>query len=915
MVIRSLLPHRALALLLLVTVGVAADLQPSRLRCEYLADPLGIDEATPHLSWACAAADVQARSLSQQAYHLVVASTREQARTGHGDLWDSGRVESAQTTQVTYAGKPLTSLQRCWWSVRIWDQAGGASSWSEPASFTMGMLDRARWTATWIGVAQEQVISLPGVAPGPATKKPVVLLPATHLRRSFTLAAPPVRAVLVASALGHVDLHLNGRRVSEEHFAPGWSDYRKSACYRAYDVTAAMNAGENVLGAVLADGWFRGQVSVLGQNRYGSKTRFLAQLHLFAADGSEQVIVSDDTWRSSTGPILEGDLFAGETYDARRELTGWDAPGYDANAWAPVAVGAEVKPTLRFYRSPPVRAQEDLPPVAIEQRPDGSYIIDLGQNIAGWVRLKVEETAGTMITLRFAEMRNRDGSLYTAALRSARATDTYVCRGGGVEVWEPRFTYHGFRFVEVRGLSRAPSRDTITGVVAHSDLPLTSSFACSSDLVNRIHANSWWGQRGNYLDLPTDCPQRDERMGWTGDTQVYVRTAAWHMEVAPFLARWMDEMADAQTADGRFPIMAPAAHEGWSPGWADAGVIVPWTMYQVYGDTALLARHYERMKAHVAYYRSRSSELIAPGEGFGDWLAVGSDTPKDLISTAYFAHSARLLVDIATALGHAEDASANRELADKVSAAFQRKWVREDGTIGSGSQTGYLLALRFGLLTTAQREQATTQLVAAIAAKNDHLSTGFLGVNLLLPTLSDTRHSDIAYRLLQNTTYPSWGYSIAQGATTMWERWNSYTHDAGFGDVGMNSFNHYAYGACNEWLYGTVLGIAPATPGFTTIDLHPEPGGGLTWAKGQYQSLHGTIASGWTVADGSFTWDVTVPPNTSAVVHLPGNDPALVREDAKDLSGLKGLTVLSGSGEPIRARLGSGTYHFTVLPR
>jgi alpha-L-rhamnosidase len=1061
----------ALALLALGERLAAAALQPERLRCEYLEQPFGIDDPHPRLSWRDGASDPAARALQQTAYRILVASRAELLAQEQGDLWDSGRMASGETLHIAYAGAPLASLQRCWWTVRVWDQDQQPSAWSAPAGWTMGMLAGSRWSAQWIGsdhatpialagtpaagpdgssFAQARWLWMPGehggsgapagtrwfardialpatpaivratlwlagddtftatlngskaltgggwkqtavadvtalVHAGPnllciaavnATPSPAGIigtlevrladgsmqsfptaggwraadaqpadataalwpvaaeelgangiapwgtvalaqgepryLPTTYLRRPFTLDAKPVRALLIATALGHLDLHLNHERISDEVFAPGWSDYAKHVAYRVYDVTARLHAGENVLGAILGDGWFRGNISVLGRNRYGSRTRLRAELHLFASDGAERVIASDGSWSGAGGAIIQADMFAGETYDARLEPAGWDGPGFDAAGWLPVDLGAEVDPALRFYRCPPVRPLQELAAVAVTLRAPGVWVLDLGQNIAGWARLRVHEPAGTVITLRFAEMLNADGTLYTQALRSARATDTYVCRGGALEEWEPRFTYHGFRYIEVSGLSAAPGKDAITGVVVHSDLPLTSAFACSDPLLNQISGNARWGQLANYLDLPTDCPQRDERMGWTGDTQVFARTAAYHMEVGSFLSRWMDEMLDAQTADGRFPIMAPAPHPGWSPGWSDAGVIVPWTVHQVYGDTRLGERCLPAMQAHLAYYRSRCKDLIGPAEGFGDWLAVGSETPKDLIATAYFAHSARLVAELTAALGRRQEAADAATLADQVAAAFRTRFVHPDGAIGSGSQTGYLLALRFGLLTDAQRRTAGERLVQAIKDKDWHLSTGFLGVNLLLPTLSDIGRSDVAYRLVRTTSYPSWGYSVAQGATTMWERWNSYTREGGFGDVGMNSFNHYAYGACAEWLYRTVLGIDAAQPGFAVIDLRPEPGGGLTWAKGSYDSLRGSIASSWTIADGIFRWTVTIPPNTTAIAHLAAADPAQLREQGHALDQAPGVSAVHGEAGAVVLTLGSGTYQLSA---
>ncbi|WP_367872286.1 glycoside hydrolase family 78 protein [Luteolibacter sp. Populi] len=729
-------------------------------------------------------------------------------------------------------------------------------------------------------------------------------LPATQLRKEFTVTRQPLRAVLYTTALGHVEARLNGERVGDDFFAPGWTDYKKRLYYRTHDVTAKIKVGPNTLAALLGDGWFRGNISVLGQNRHGTKTRLKAQLQLIYPDGSRELIASDGTWKAATGPILEADMFAGESYDARLETPGWDAPGFDDKTWKPVATGAEFEPAiLEAYPMPPVRKVAEIAAVKITQPHPGTQIYDFGQNFSGFVRLKLRALAGTSIRLRFGEMLQPDGHLYTENLRSARATDHYICKGGGEEIWEPRFTFHGFRYAEISRLPTPTAEDTLTGIVLGSDLPVTGSFSCSDPLINAIYKNTMWGQRSNYLEVPTDCPQRDERMGWSGDTQVFARTAAYNMDVDSFLTKWTQDMVDAQKPDGGFPGMAPVYHDMWSPGWADAGVIVPWTLYQMYGDTRAAEEHYAAMVKHLALYRQKTPDNLGPNEGFGDWLAVGGDTPKDLLGTAYHAYSNKLVADLAEALGKQDDAAAYRQRFEEIRAAFQKAYVKPDGKIGNDTQTGYLVALKFGLLSDGQRQQAGKQLAAAIAARNGHLGTGFLGVNLLLPVLSEIGRSDLAYSLIQKKTYPSWGYSVEQGATTIWERWNSYTLESGFGDVSMNSFNHYSYGACVEWLYETVLGITPLEPGFAKISIAPVPGGGLTQASGHYDSVRGRIASSWKVADGSFALEVSVPPNTTALISVPAKRAEDVKQDhAKFIKLADGRAIFE---------VGSGTHRFT----
>ena len=518
-----------------------------------------------------------------------------------------------------------------------------------------------------------------------------------------------------------------------------------------------------------------------------------------------------------------------------------------------------------------MRRISEIKPVAITEPKPGLHVFNFGQNFAGWARLKVNSKAGTPIIMRFGEMLNADGTVYRENLRSARATDTYVCKGKGVETWEPHFTYHGFQYVEVEGFSAKPTPDALTGIVAHSDNTQTGFFECSNPLLNKIWSNALWGQKSNYFDVPTDCPQRDERLGWTGDTQVFVRTAAYNQDIAAFFTKWLNDLEDEQTAEGAFPNMAPSLHPGWSPGWSDAGVVVPHTLWRHYGDPRFLASHFDAMVKHVGYYQSRAPGFLLPNDGFGDWLAIGSDTPKILIYNAYMAHSARLMAEMGEAIGKKADAEQGRKLFEDARKAFQQKFVEADGKIGNGSQTGYLMALSFDLLTPEQRIKAADLLVKDIAAHDNHLTTGFLGVNLLLPTLTDIGRTDLAYKMIEQTTFPSWGYSVEQGATTMWERWNSYTKDKGFGPVEMNSFNHYAYGSCVEWMYRTMLGIDALEPGYAKILIKPEPGPGVTWAKGSYNSVRGEIRSAWKIEGDSLKLDVTIPANTTAELSVPGS--------------------------------------------
>lgn len=855
-----------------VVVKPAEDFKTTDLRCEYLVNPLGIDTTRPRLSWKLQS---NTRGQYQRAYRILVSSSRQNLDNHIGDLWDTGIVKSDQTTQIPYSGVPLKSGMQAFWKVAVWDKDSRESGWSEPSIWSAGLLKPSDWTAQWIGYdASPRVIAQMPVRNfkhNPKAKpKFKNYLPAQYLRKNFKLTRKVTRAALHVTAQGHVEMHLNGQRVGNEYFTPGWTDYRKRIYYRTYDVTTMLDDGPNTIGAILGDGWFRGNISVIGQNQYGKKLRLLSQLHITYADGTTEVITSDPSWKGSFGPIILSDMFEGETYDARKELTGWNKPSFDDKSWAAVNTGSDIKPLIQAYPGVPVRPTQELPTVKLTEPKPNTYVFDLGQNFSGWARLKVTGKAGDKINLQFAEMLNADGTVYHDNLRTARAADNYILKGGGPETYEPHFTFHGFRYVQATGLTTKPDKETITGIVIHSDAPMTSSFECSNPMLNQLHSNVLWGQRSNYLEVPTDCPQRDERLGWTGDTQVFIRSGCYHQDVSAFFTKWIIDLMDTQNAAGTFGQQAPVFHGHGSPAWADAGVICPWTIYQVYGDQRIIEQNYDAMARFIDYCHSKEG-LVGQVKGFGDWLAVGSKTPKDLISAAYFGYSTSLMAQMAEDLGKKEDAAKYNTLFNEICANFQEKFVKADGTIAGNSQTAYCLALYFNLLTEKQRTQAANHLVERIKAKDYHLSVGFVGVPILLPTLTQIGRSDLAYRLIQNTSYPSWGYSIEQGATTIWERWNSYTKKDGFGDVGMNSFNHYAYGACSEWMFRSILGIDTDGPGYKKIAMKPEIGAGVTWAKGHYDSIRGRIASSWSVQGDIFQWDVEIPANTTATLYLPKN--------------------------------------------
>jgi len=960
-------------------------LLPDHLTCEYRTDPRGIDAARPRLSWQLQS---PLRGERQSAYRILVADSPQHLASGRSSVWDSGKVWSGQSVTVRYGGPALASGKRCFWKVRVWDKNGRPSPDSPVSLWQMGLLHPSDWRASWIS------------APTPRDSKDngLTLPPCPYLRKTFTLAKPIKQATLYATARGLYALSVNGRRVGNAVFAPGWTDYTKRIAYQTYDVTSQLHVGANALGAVLGDGWYGGYVG-FGHRRdlYGDQPQFLAQLVIEYADGSRRTVATDESWRGATGPLLHSDFLQGETYDARRAPSGWRPVRVEPAASRPKQVdvtarlrarvhndslsvvadnkiagdpaylslkqlrvdytlgGAAHTQTIREDKTlqipgpgetpgllvlrravygalalpshpalvaqigPPVRVTQTLKPRRVTQPAPGVYLYDLGQNMVGWARLRVQGPAGTQVRLRFGEMLSPNGTLYTTNLRSARATDTYILSGHGVETWEPHFTFHGFRYVEVTGYPGKLRPDAVTGRVVGSDLPPAGTFACSHPMVNQLQHNIVWGQRGNFLSVPTDCPQRDERLGWMGDAQIFARTATYNRDVAAFYEKWMDDVSDAQSPQGGFSDVSPRLVDDGdgAPAWGDAGIIVPWTVYQAYGDTGILEKHWGAMTRWLGYITTANPDGLwakRRNNDFGDWLSIAADTPKDVLATAYYAYDASLMARMARAIGRPQEAARYNALFAHIKDAFDAAYVAPDGRVKGDTQTGYVLALRFGLLPRGLRPLAAKHLVADIAAKNGHLSTGFVGVGYLCPVLTETGHNDVAYQLLLNDTFPSWGYSIKQGATTIWERWDGYTREKGFQDPGMNSFNHYSLGSVGQWLYQDVGGIDtdPDAPGFAHILIHPHPGPGLTQARAVYDSIRGRIVSAWRTDGAGLALDVTIPANTTATVFVPAPLGAAVTEGGVPAARAPGVSSAQRSGDQVVVSLVSGTYHFRV---
>jgi alpha-L-rhamnosidase len=902
------------------------------LRCEYRLNPLGIDVRKPRLSWILASSRRGAR---QTAYQIAAALDDVYILQGKPLLWDSGKIESDQSIQVPYDGPELQSRQRVYWRVRVWDEDDHASEWSSPAWFEMGLLDSDDWGAQWIG--------------NPLVGGPRSPVPSPFFRKEFSTGGELQSARLYITSLGIYEASINGIRVGEDVFAPGWTDYDKRIHYQTYDVTNNLENGLNVIGVIIGDGWYCGHIAWQGRQIYGDRPKLFAQLEIRLTDGSIQTITTDETWGTNVGPILESDLLMGEAYDARLELSSWNLPsrsGRGVEGWSPaVSFPHPEGAVLVAQNTVPVRAQEELTPIAeptlLWGWPNHDWIFDFGQNLVGRVRLKVRGERGKTILLRYGEMLDENGTLYTENLRSARQTDYYTLKGDpDGETYESRFTFHGFRYVQVNGLTETPTSDLLTAIVLHSDNSNAIEFECSDPLVNQLQHNIGWGWKGNSVDVPTDCPQRDERLGWTGDGQVFVKTATYLTHSASFFTKWIQDLADAQFDYGAIPSVAPVIpslkKSDGGAAWSDAFIIVPWTVWQQYGDRRILETHYDAMCRYMDYLTENSPGLIRmlPGEkelikgkedeqigGYGDWLAQdgSSDrrglTPKDLIGTAFLAYDAKLMAQIASAIDKTDDADRFKQLFKDTRSAFIKRFITSDGLVVGQTQTAYILALYFDLVPEDLHSIISAALLKDIeVTRKTHMSTGFVGTPYLTQVLTDIGRVDLAYALLLQKSFPSWLYSVIHGATTIWERWDGWTEENGFQDPGMNSFNHYAYGAVGTWMVENITGIRtdPKNPGFKHILLRPVITSEMSFARCAYQSPYGPIRSHWYTEENAMIWEVSVPANTTATAQIPIRAGTQIHEDALPIEESPGVTFIRKTPELAVYKLQAGSYKFEI---
>lgn len=836
-------------------------------------NPIGFHDSIPSFSWKLSK---KISTKKQTAYSIVVASNPD-LLPENPDVWSSGKIMSEQSVFVKYEGKPLKSRQKIYWQIRYWDNENRASSWSEIANLEMGLLSNKDWKAKWI--------KIPDPKKWDTTRYGTRLFRPQYLRHDFKIESKVKKARLYATAKGVFKAQINGEQIGNDVLTPGWTPYNKRIETLTYDVTDRLHKNENTVSLILAEGWHSG--------RFGPKRRWdtviappqiLLQLEIEDLKGNQKIITSNKNWKATTnGPIRVSGLYDGETYDANFEMPNWDKPGFDVISWEPVTTEDIVSKTNLFPKKHlPVREKKILKPVKMTIQKKNQVLFDFGQNMVGVVELKIPLKKGDTLKIRHGEMLNAEGKLFTKNLGSAKATDYYIAKEDATISWQPKFTFHGFRYVEISGYHKdyTPKKSWVKGIVQHSDFEMSGHFESSHTKLNQLHSNIQWGLRGNFFDVPLDCPQRSERLGWTGDAQVFIPTSLFLADTHAFWSAWLSSMREEQFSNGGIPVVVPNFTGNFAQaGWSDASTIIPWELYYRTGDVKVLEDNYEMMQKWCDYHTSEATNNISHMSTVGDWLQPYSqqkddrrgDTPNTLISSAFYAYSVQLTMQAAQVLGFKEDVKHYQELLNTIAKAFENEFFDPSGKIKAPytpTQTGYLLALGFNILSEKTANKSIHHLVQLIKDRGTHLRTGFIGTPLLAPVLDKTGNIDLLYDIIFKETYPSWFYSINQGATTMWERWDGYTHDKGFANRAL-SFNHYAYGAIGQWLYERTAGIAPLEPGYKKVLFAPLPHQNITEAKGSYNSNYGKITSEWELSEGYFIYNILVPPNTTAKVVLP----------------------------------------------
>jgi len=915
-------------------------MSPVSPTCEYLRNPLGIDVAKPRLSWAFA---YSGRGGTQTAYQVLVASSEELLKADKGDLWDTRKVESDQSAFVEYAGKRLTSEMRCYWKVRVWDQNGKPSDWSENAFWTMGLLNEGDWKGKWIAnrVKLDPDETFPLGMKGrteESSSRITQKIPSPLLRKEFDAAKPIKRATAYISGLGFYELRLNGQKVGDSVLDPAYTRYDKRALYVTHDVTALVRQGENAVGVMLGNGWYNCHTRDswdFDHAPWRNPPRMLFQMRVEYTDGSSDLIVSDGLWKTATGPITFDSIRNGEEYDARLEKPGWDAAGYSESAGAasehpePVEgrseASSEWKPAeivdgpggkLVAEKIPPVKVIETAKPVKMTEPKPGVFVFDMGRNISGWCKLKVAGPVGTTVTIRYDERLHADGTLNqqnAAHMFSGDfQKDKYTLKGVGAETWEPRFVYNGFQYAQVEGFPGRPTLDSLQLRIVHTAFDDNGSFECSNGLINQLQTLTRRSYVSNFVGYPTDCPHR-EKNGWTGDAQLASETGLYNFNPAASYTRWIDDFDDCQREDGNLPGIVPTGTWGYEwgngPAWDSAYLLIPWYVYLYRGDTRLLKNHYEGFKRYVDYVTSRSPEHIA-NFGLGDWCppeggAGGHKTPAGLTSTAYYCVDARIVSEVAKMLGKDADARKYADLAEEIRKAFIAKYYHpETGTFEGDEQCGMATGLYQNLLPKEEKSKVLAALVADVENKrNGHVWAGILGTKYLLHALTDNGRADVAYKVVTQKTWPSWGYWIEQGATSLWEDWR-----------GGASRNHIMFGDISAWFYEALAGINPdpANPGFKHIIIRPRIVGDLKWVKAEHKTMYGMVRSSWKREDSQLTLHIEVPGNTTADVWVPAAHADEVTESGGPAHKAEGVRFLRMDSGCAVFEVESGAYEFVT---
>jgi alpha-L-rhamnosidase len=905
---RTILATACFALLL--QIGYA-QVRVQKLLVENLSSPMGIDVATPRFTWQLVS---DQRNTMQKAYELRVAKAKNVLNEKEV-LWSSGKVNSDSSVHVVYKGKPLQSGARYYWSVRVWDNHGNASEWGQTSYWQMGLLDSADWKAKWIGSNLDE--SSAG-------------RPAVYFRKEFRSSKTIQSAIAFVTAHGLYEATINGERVGDLYLTPGWTSYNKRLQYQVYDVTDLVKKGNNAIGVTVGNGWYRGFLAWDGnKNIWGKDLSLLFQIKITYSDGTTDVVISDDSWKSSTGSIQFDEIYDGEVVDTRKEKAGWNKIDYHDADWLPVVERYFRKGVLVSTQNEPIRKHETFEAIKVLTTPKGETVLDFGQNLVGWVQVKARGNAGDTIKISHAEVLDKQGNFYTDNLRAAKAQAVYVL-DGGEETLEPHFTFFGFRYIKVEGYKGKIYPQDFTAVALYSDMQSTGTFACSNPLINQLQHNIQWGQRGNFLDVPTDCPQRDERLGWTGDAQAFSSTAAFNMNVNSFFAKWLKDVAADQFPSGSVPFVIPnvlGPNSGGSTGWADVCTIIPWNMYLAYGDKAILEQQYPSMKAWVDYMtKNTSNDLWNTGFHFGDWLFYrpfddndgrSAVTDKYLIAQTFYAHSTQLLINAARVLGKTTDIPTYTDLLKRIKEAFLKEYVTPNGRLVSGTQTAYVLALNFDMLPESSRAATAQRLTENIKSYGTHLTTGFLGTPYLCQVLTRFGYDSTAYQLLFRQDYPSWLYPVTMGATTIWERWDGIKPDSTFQVPSMNSFNHYAYGAIGDWMYKNIAGInyVEESPGYKRIIIKPHLTDSLAFASASIKTYYGTVCSEWRKESGRLFFNVEVPANSNAVIFIPASEIDQVTENGKNIGNAADFKAAKTGDGYLSVNIGSGKYSFSIATK